>query len=454
MKQYDLIVIGAGSGLDVATNAANNGWKVAIVEKGPMGGTCLNRGCIPSKMLIHCADVAYGIDQAKKFGIETKGYKVDWEGIINRVNGVVDSDSDAILKYIESMDNLDLYNEEGKFIDKKIIQVGNYSITSPRIVIAAGTRPAIPDIDGINNIDFMTSKEALRQTNQPKHLVILGGGYISCELAHFYGSLGTEITILQRNILLVPREDYELAKKYTDIYKQRFNVYVGITTELIEKENNIIVVHYKDQTGKKRKVTADQLLVATGRVSNSDILNTAEAGIELNEKGYIETDEFMRTNVDGIWAFGDIAGKYFFKHSANQESIYINYNLFNDKHPAPVDYSAMPHAIFGSPQIAGVGQTEEELNKLGIDFKVGRCVFRDTGMGDALLDDHGLVKVLADHEGTILGCHIIGPEASTLIHEPILAMKAGLKVDAISYMIHVHPALSEVIERAFADIGN
>ena len=206
MKEFDLIVIGSGSGLDVAANAADKGYKVAIVDKGPMGGTCLNRGCIPSKMLIHSADVALSIDNAAKYGIISNGYEVDWPSIVNRVSDVVDKDSSDILEGIESNENITLYNLECKFTGERTVQVGEETITGERVLIAAGARPAIPMIEGLAEVDYMTSKEALRLTTQPKHLLILGGGYISCELAHFYGSLGTEVTIIQRNVYQVKQK--------------------------------------------------------------------------------------------------------------------------------------------------------------------------------------------------------------------------------------------------------
>lgn len=452
MKKFDLIVIGAGSGLDVASSAAGKGYNVAVVEKGPMGGTCLNRGCIPSKMLIHSADVANTIDTANKFGIIPNGYKVDWKAIIDRVSNAVDKDAADIFKGITSNHNITLYNLEAKFVGKKTLQVGSEKISADRILIAAGTRPTIPNIEGLLDIDFMTSNEALRQTSQPKHLIILGGGYISCELAHFYGSLGTKVTILQRNVRLLPGEDHELADIFTRSYKKRFNVHLGYTAKKVTKIDNNIQVFAEDIDGETLEIIGDQLLVATGRIPNTDSLDVAATGVKTNEHGYIVTDENMLTSVENIYALGDIAGNYFFKHSANQEARFVSYNLFNEDKMA-IDYYAMPHAVFGNPQIAGVGYTEQQLVQEGIEYHKGECEYMETGMGQALMDEDGLVKVLATPEGEILGCHIIGHEASTLIHQPILAMKTDLNIQDIQNMVHIHPALSEVVERAFGDVG-
>jgi len=451
MREFDLIVIGSGSGQDVAVNAADKGYKVAIVEKGPMGGTCLNRGCIPSKMLIHSADVAHSIHTAKKFGIIPNKYEVDWPSIVNRVSAIVDKDSAEILDGTESNENITLYNLEGKFTGEKTLQVGDETITAQRVLIAAGARPTIPMIEGLDEVDYMTSTEALRLTSQPKHLLILGGGYISCELAHFYGSLGTDVSIIQRNVRLVPSEDHEIADILTKIYSERFNVHTGLEVKKASKDGEVIKLVAENKEGKQLEFSGDSLLIAIGVTPNTDLLDVEAAGVEISELGLIKTNEYMQTSADNVWALGDIVGNYFFKHSANQESRYVTYNLFTDS-PLAVDYKAMPHAVFCSPQVAGVGYTEEQLKELGTKYHVGKCKFIETGMGEALMDKDGLAKILASPEGEILGCHIIGTEASTLIHEAILAMKADLKVGVIQNMVHVHPALSEVVQRAFDDL--
>lgn len=459
MQSFDLIVIGAGSGLNVSSAASEMGMKVAVVEKGPMGGTCLNRGCIPSKIIIHSADVAETIKRAKNFGIDlrvnsrtrshvpTKIFSIDFKKIIARASNIVDKDAKEIEEGIIEDKNTTLFKAGAKFIADRTLKVGNETIKGDKVVIAAGTRPSIPNIEGLKDIDFITSDEALRLKKQPKTMTILGGGYIAAELAHFYGSLGTKINIIQRGKCLIPNEDEEISRKFTEIFSRKYNVFTESDALKVESRSGKFVVQIKSK-GTTKKIISEQLLVATGRVPNTDLLDVAKTNVEINEKGFVKTNDYLETTAKNIWALGDIAGKFLFKHSANLESKYVYYNAVLNK-KIKVDYSAMPHAIFSSPQVAGVGLREQDLREKKIDYAVGRYKFIDSGMGIALQDEDGFVKIFADRKTKkILGCHILGTDASALIHEVIVAMKAGLTIDAISDAIHVHPALSEVVQRA------
>ena len=450
MKKFDIIVIGAGSGLIISSAAADKGLKVAIVEKGPMGGTCLNRGCIPSKMLIHSAFVAETIKNAKTFGINPKGYTINFKKIIERAK-IVDKDARDIEKGIRADKNTTLYKTEGKFIGNKTLKVGKETIKANKIVIAAGTRPFIPPIEGLKNVDYITSKEALRLKKLPKSMAIVGGGYIAAELAHFYGQLGTKITIIQRNPNLIPNEDEEIKKKFTEIFRKKYNIFTEHTAVKVSKKGKNFVVE-AEKNGKRKKIISEQLLVATGRAPNTDILDVKKTGVKINKRGYVKVNKYMETNIKGIWALGDIAGIYLFKHSANLEANYVYNNIFHKK--AKVNYHAMPHAIFSSPQIAGVGFTEQQLKEKNIPYAIGKYLYIRTGMGIALEDKEGFVKIYADKKTRkILGCHIIGTNASALIHEVIVAMKSGKgTIDNIKNAVHVHPALPEVVQRAVNSI--
>jgi dihydrolipoamide dehydrogenase len=453
MKTYDLIVIGAGSGLTVSAAAAERGLKVAIIDRGPFGGTCLNRGCIPSKMLIHSADVAEEVRRAGLFGIKARVTGLDWKRLVGRVTRTVDSEAREIEQGNREAGNITVYRDDARFTGPKTLQVGKEAITAERIVIAAGTRPSIPPIPGLPGTPFVTSDEALRLPRQPKRMVVIGGGYIAAELAHFFGSLGTEVTILQRGPILVNNEDEEVSQRFTEAYRRRFNVLLNVDTKSVSYKAGKFTVEVQEGERKPRRLTCDTLLVATGRISNADQLDVAKAGVRLTEKGsYVQVDEHMETNVPGIWALGDIAGKYFFKHSANLEAEYVVQNMFGPDKVA-VNYAAMPHAIFASPQVAGVGATEQELKAKGVDYAKGFFRYIETGMGKAIEDEDGFVKVLADRKTRrILGCHILGTDASALIHEVIIAMRAGLTVDAILDAVYIHPALNEVVQRAFINI--
>lgn len=452
MKEFDLIVIGSGSGLDVANAVAQDGLRVAIVEKDRMGGTCLNRGCIPSKLLIHSADVAETIKGAGQFGINVSGYSVDFEKIVSRTNGIVDSDSDGIKRAFSEIDNPKLFPHECRFVGQKTISVGGQDIKAEKILIASGTRPTIPNIKGLEGTGFITSDEALRLKKQPSTLTIIGGGYIAAELAHFFGSLGTKINIIQRHDLLVPDEDEEVSRKFTEVFSKKYSVYLGNSIESVVKSSDMFNVVAKNSSGKRIEVESDQLLVAAGRMPNSDTLDLGKTGIRTEVDGFIAVDEYLETSVKGIFALGDAVGRYLFKHAANHEAQYAYHNLIHEK-KIPVDYTAMPHAIFSSPQVAGAGYTEQELKVKGIPYTKAVYPYIRTAMGEAIEDRDGFVKLLASKEGKILGCHIIGSHASVLIHEVLVAMKLGTSVQDIVRTVHVHPALSEVVARAASTFG-
>jgi mycothione reductase len=462
LQEFDLIVIGSGSGLDVANAAYQHGLRVAVIEKDRMGGTCLNNGCIPSKLLIHSADVAETIKRANLFGIEVHGYDIEFEKIVQKVNSITDSDSDKIRNAFDGLDNPKLFPKECKFIGPKTITiVGDDSdiiITAEKILIAAGSRPRIPNIKGLEGTGYLTSDEALRLKKQPHILTIIGGGYIACELAHFFGALGTKINIIQYKDVLIPNEDEEVSQKFTEIFSKKYNVCVGYETEYVSRENDnkFHVVAREGISGKSLEIVSDQLLIAAGRIPNSDTLDLEKTGVRVGEKGYIKTDRFLETDVNGIFALGDIIGRYLFKHNANHEARYAFNNILHPDKKIPVNYAAMPHAIFSSPQVAGVGFTEQQLKKEGIEYQKSIYSYINTAMGLALEDRDGFVKFLADKtNGKILGCHIIGSEASVLIHEVLVAIRAddnGGTVDNIIKTVHIHPALSEVVARAAAGI--
>jgi mycothione reductase len=444
MKTFDLIIIGSGAGLNVASAAAQNGLKTAIIEKGPLGGTCLNRGCIPSKIVIHSADVAEEIRRSKLFGIHSEIKKINFKFVTDRANKTVDADARSIEKGMRSEKNPLLIQGTAKFIDKYILEVNGEKIQGKKILIAAGARPNIVPFPGLDKVPYMTSTEALRQTKLPKSMIIIGGGYIGSELGNFYGSLGCKITIIQRGKLLLSREDSDVSKLFTQHWVKRFGKIHNSKIIKIDKKGGKIIV-----TTNKGQLKAEKLLVATGVKPNSDILDVEKAGIK-TKRGFIQVNNFLETNVKNIYALGDIAGVYMFRHSANLEADYVTHNIIN-KNKLVVDYYPMPHAVFTNPQIAGVGLTEQESIEKKKNYVVGKYFYKNTGMGEALEEKDGFVKFIVDKKTKeILGCHIIGPHASVLLHEVLVAMKANRKkaLEILRNTVHVHPSLNEVVQRA------
>jgi len=450
MKSFDVIVIGSGSGLEVSSEAAERGLSVAVVEKGPFGGTCLNRGCIPSKALIHCANVMETTRRAGQFGIKASIEAVDWQFIIRRVYDEIDREALAIEEGNREVPNITVFKGHGRFVGMKSLEVNEERISAETIVIAAGSRPSVPEMPGLPDVPYITSDEALRLPEQPRRLAILGGGYIAAELAHFFGSLGTEVTIIHRRPLLLRGEDEQVSRRFTQVYERRFNMLLNAQISQARRQPGQIALEVMIN-GDMRTVVVDALLLATGRIPNTDLLEVANTEVEVDQRGFIKTDEYLETSVPGIWALGDIVGKYLLKHSANLEAAHVAHNIFHPNQEMAVDYHAMPHAIFASPQIASVGLTEQAAREQNIPYSTATYEYQDTAYGSSIEDRDGFVKVLANSETReILGCHVLGSEASMLIQEVANAMRMRLTTDAITQSIYVHPALPEVVQRAFA----
>lgn len=457
MVDFDIVVIGGGTGNKVARAAAESGQTVALIERGPIGGTCVNRGCNPSKTLIQHAKIAETIRRADEFAISARIEEIDFTGIIQEVVVSVDEKAAEMERADEVHENITLYREEARFVGKRTLDVGGDEVRGSKVVIAAGTRPFIPPIENIDTVPYLTSREALRLETQPKHLVIIGGGYIAAELGHFYEALGTRVTIIGSEALLLSREDGDVAETFTEIARQRHTIYTGYTATAVEYQQGSsrdeIKIHAENQSGEAVSITGDALLLTTGRRPNTDTLDLETAGISLTDRGFVETNEFLETSAENVWASGDIAGNYQLKHAADHEAKYVIANAVHGEHQS-VTYPGMAHAVFTAPQIASTGATEEQLQDTGREYVIGRCAFADTVMGGALKDHDGFVKVLAAPDsGRVLGCHIIGHEASTLIHEVSVAVTRGTgTVEDITDVIHVHPSLNKVVLEAFEDV--
>ncbi|MDO8580537.1 MAG: dihydrolipoyl dehydrogenase [Candidatus Omnitrophota bacterium] len=450
MKTYDVIVIGSGGGAKITSPAARLGLKVACIEKDQLGGTCLNRGCIPSKMLIHPADVASEIKEAKKFDIHhDPNFRVDFAKLITRISSTVDADSASIEAGYSKNPNIDYYRGQARFAADKVVQVNGEALTADKIFIAVGTRPQIPQIEGLEGTPYMTSTDALRNTKLPKKMIVLGGGYIAVELGYAYAALGCEVHFLVRSKLL-RREDGQVSDEFNRVFAQNHHVHYGAVPTKVKYQNGIFTLTCQDKDGGK-EISADALLVATGIVPNTDTLGLEATNIKVSEKGFIVVDDYLETTVPGVWSMGDCIGRYFYRHSVNFEGEYLFRTIFEDKTNGrePIQYPPVPHAIFTRPQVAGVGKTEEQLKAEGVDYAVGVNPYAKSAMGMALLSDHGFCKILIERKTKrILGAHIIGPEASDMIHIIIAFMNKDGTLDDLLRMIYIHPALPEIVRNA------
>jgi len=454
MERFDVLVIGSGSGMLIAPVAVGSGLKTAVVENGPMGGTCLNRGCVPSKMLIYPADVVSIIKEAQRLGVNARVNSIDFKNIMTRMRTLVNGDSSAQAQAVQVTSGLTWFKETGKFTSDYTMQVGEHTVTADRIFIVSGARPSIPSIKGIGQVDYLTSDTVLQLETPPKSILIIGGGYIGVEYGHFFSGIGTKTTIIQRPFRLLPEEEPEISDLLKTELQQRMAIYAGFEVISVKQEGNVKTVVARNRADNSlTEFTAEALMVAAGRVPNSDLLKPEKTGVKLDERGYIKVNEYLETSKRNIWAFGDAIGKEMFKHVANYEASIAWHNAVHE-HKVAVDYSAAPHAVFTHPQVASVGLKEAEAKQQGYKILVGKAFYKDTAMGAAMGEPSGFVKVIVEREtGKILGGHIIGAEASVLIQEIVNAMVAeGKSYAPILRAMHIHPALSEVVQNAFGNL--
>ncbi|NYT13046.1 MAG: dihydrolipoyl dehydrogenase, partial [Candidatus Methanofastidiosa archaeon] len=363
MKKYDVIVIGSGAGMGVASDALSSGYKVAVVDKGPLGGTCLNLGCIPSKLLIFPADRVAEIENSKKLGVEASITKIRFREIMERMRSSIAEDRNGMREGIKQAKNLDFYESTGYFVDDYTVEVDGKRIIGEKIFIAAGARPHIPDVKGLDKIEYLTNESILDLNELPKSVVVLGGGYIACEFGHFLAGMGSEVTIIQRNSRLVANEEPEISDLLLNEMSKRMKIHTNTEViEVLQKDGLVNVIGKVKDSEKTIEVNAERILVAGGRVPNSDLLKVQNTGVETDSRGYIKVDEYLKTSKENIWAFGDVIGKYMFRHSANKEAVYAWHNSIHEK-KVPMDYSAIPHAVFSYPEIASVGIGESEAKK-------------------------------------------------------------------------------------------
>ena len=454
MEKFDVLVVGSGSGMLLASTAVGNGLRTAVVDHGPMGGTCLNRGCVPSKILIYPADVISTIKEAKRLGVNATIDAIDFMNIMTRMHALVNSDSSSQAEAVKDTPGMVWFNETGEFVSDYTMQIGEQKITANRIFIVSGARPGIPPIKGIENVNYLTSDTVLEMETPPKSILIIGGGYIGAEYAHFFSNMGTKTTIIQRPFRLLPDEEPEISDLLKRELEKRMEIHIGQEVVGANEEGGTKTVTARNREDNSLKqFSAEALFIAAGRVPNSDILKPEKTGVKLDEHGYVKVNEYLETSKKNIWAFGDAIGREMFKHVANYEAGIAWHNAVHD-HKVEMDYSAAPHAVFTHPQVASVGLKENEAKQKGYKILVGKALYRDTAMGGAMGEPEGFVKVIVEREtGKILGGHIIGPEASTLIQEIINAMTTETRSYApIARAMHIHPALSEVVQQAFGNL--
>ncbi|MFO8049680.1 MAG: dihydrolipoyl dehydrogenase [Desulfosudaceae bacterium] len=452
-KEYDVIVVGSGSGMMIVENAVAAGLSTALVDKGPAGGTCLNTGCIPSKMLMAVADRVMEIGEADRFGLGASIESIDFKRVMKEMREAVIPDHQHIHENLRADQRFDYYEGTGEFVDDKILRVEDRSLQGKSIFLAAGARPEIPAVEGLDKTDYLTSESLLQLEEVPPRLAIIGGGYIAAEYGHFFSAMGSRVTIMQSDSRLVPGAEPEVSEALRQAYEKRMTVYVHTLAQAIEKNNGEYKITGTDQaTGRAVTVTADQVLVATGRRSNADLLRVEKSGIDTDQRGFIKADNYLRTSREDIWAFGDIIGKKMFTHVAYEEAGLAWHNS-RDKSQKEFNYRPAPQAVFSYPQIASVGLTEAAAQKEYDNILVGRARYLDVAKGMALREQAGFAKAIVNQKDlTIVGFHIFGPQAAVLIQEIVTIMALGGKLNLLAGSMHIHPALSELVLKPFNNL--
>ncbi len=449
-------ILGAGPGGYVAAlKAAQLGAQVTVIEDIEVGGTCLNRGCIPTKALVASAEAYSKAKDMEEFGIEFRGELIpNLQKINERKNKIVSVQVKGIRGLFKSW-GVTLKEGRGALLSPKEIEVrgkdgSTKKIEAEKIIIATGSRPAqIPSFifDGKN---ILSSDDALNLTEMPKSMLIIGAGVIGCEFACIYKELGADVTMVEMMPRAVVTEDMEISGLLEkELKKKKIKLYTNVKVEKVEVKEDGVHAFLSDG----KEIIAEKVLVSIGRALNSDGIGLENAGIQKGKRGEITVNEKMETNVPDIYAIGDVTGTWLLAHTASTQGIIAAKNIMG--HSENIDYSTVPAAIFTSPEIASVGLREHQAEEKGIKIRTGHFQFRGLGKAHAMGEIVGFVKVIAD-EATdkLIGMHIIGPHASDLIHEGAVAMKAGLKVRDIANTIHAHPTLSEGIMEASEDVHN
>ncbi|NJC22063.1 mycothione reductase [Arthrobacter pigmenti] len=465
MTHYDLAIIGSGSGNTLITPEWD-GKKIAIIEGGTFGGTCLNVGCIPTKMFVYPAELARAATDAGRLGVDVQLTGVRWEALRDRIFTRIDSISEAGRTYRGAeLEDVDLYEEEVRFTgDRTLKTASGEVISADQVVIAAGSRAVVPDIPGLDLPQVHTSDTVMRLTEQPRRMLIIGGGYIAAEFAHIFSSLGTDVTLAVRSEFMLRSLDDTVSEQFTESARAQWKLLTGHQVSRVSSNGDgSVTADLAGPDGTALQVEADVVLVATGRKPNSDRTGAAEVGFDLAEDGRVEVDVFQRVlrrgqPVEGVWALGDVSSPFQLKHVANHEARVVTHNLLHPDALHASDHRYVPAAVFTRPQIATVGLTEEQAleraERTGSKALVAVQQYGSTAYGWAMEDTTGFVKLIAEEDtGTILGAHIMGQDASNLIQPVIQAMHFGLDAFTMARgQYWIHPALTEVVENALLSL--
>ncbi len=454
METYDIAIIGTGSG-NIILDHRYAHKRAAICEQGTFGGTCLNVGCIPTKMFVYAAEVANTVRDAARYGVDAHVDGVRWDDIVSRIFGRIDPIALSGEDYRRSAPNIDVYGEHTRF--GPVQPDGRYLLrtdtgeqfSADQVVIAAGSRPVIPPAILASDVEYHTSDTIMRIAELPEHLVIIGSGFVAAEFAHIFSALGVRVTVVIRGRSMLRHFDDSICERFTRIASAKWELRTHRNVTHAANRGSGVALELDDGC----TVDADLLLVATGRSSNADLLDAGQAGIDVRD-GRVVVDEYQRTSARDVFALGDVSSPYQLKHVANHEARIVQHNLLCDwddtASMAVTDHRFVPSAVFTDPQLATVGLTENQAIARGFDISVAIQNYGDVAYGWAMEDTTGIVKLIAERgSGHLLGAHIMGHQASSIIQPLIQAMSFGLTAAEMARgQYWIHPALPEVVENA------
>lgn len=440
MSDYDLIIIGGGtSGLPTSRIAASKGKKVLLAGEGKLGGKCINTGCTPTKALVYAQDLYRAALRAKRFGTKAENIEIDFHEVLDYANTLSEKSFQQNKERIAKMDNIEYIHDHADFVNEKDIKVGNETFTAPNFILATGSINNIPPIDGIKDIDYLYHENVWNLDNLPESLGFIGAGFISLEFACIFHTFGSEVSVFEFMPEIINHADSDISEKLKSyLTEDGINIFTDTTVEKVQKNSGGIRLTTKGGD----VYEFEKLMLNAGVRGNTKNMSIEASGVEIDDRGFINVDEYLQTTNPNIWAIGDVVGKQLFTHMALRESQTIVKNIFDNAKIA-LDFEFVPYAAFTDPPIGSVGKTEEDLKEEGIDYQVEETPLPACSRGFIMDLERGLVKLL--HDGKrILGCHIIGYQADTLIHEiaPLTKIQNGLEV--FRKVIHAHPTLPEI----------
>lgn len=459
MKTFDAIIIGAGqAGVPLAKKLAAAGWKVALVEKQFVGGTCVNYGCTPTKTLIASGRIAYLVANAAKWGVDVSNYSINMPVVKKRKDDLVNAFRNGSEKQLLKSDKITLLYGTASFVNAQTVAVklndgGEEQLTANKIFINTGARIAIPEIDGLDTIPYLTSTTILDLEQVPEHLLIVGGSYVALEFGQLYRRLGSKVTILENATTFLPREDDDVAEEIKKILEEDgIIVHVRSNMQKLEKETSGNIKATVSTDGKTTTIDCSHLLVAVGRPPQTDGLELQNAGVTTDVHGAIQVNEQLETNVPGIYALGDVKGGPAFTHIAYNDFVIVAQNILENTHLSTKN-RPVPYCMFTDPQLGRIGISEKEAKKKGIDYRVAKLPMTRVARANETDETRGFMKAIVDPQTKrILGAAILGIEGGEIMSVLQMAMMGGITYDTIRDCVFAHPTLSESLDNLFAQI--